>query len=161
GLRMLGKGLRIQARHLGLRVELDPGDPEPPVDALEMHLGRGVDAPGRELGPAQARRQGHGEAPRVRRADQLLGIGSGSVLEPRAERVGALEGAPAELDPALALAQRAFPDGIRVPYRHRDPPDGAAESARAPYAGCRVMSASLAHAAFRTASARDAAATPP
>ena len=67
---------------------------------------------------AEDERQRHREAARVRGADQLLGVRSRTVLHPRLERVGALEGAGAELHPAVAGVERALPLGVCAACRH-------------------------------------------
>ena len=83
-----------------------------------MDLRRGVHAGGDVTGSGQPGRQRHREAGGVRRADELLGIGTAAVLEARWKRVAALERAAADLHRALPRLEIALPHRVGVPDRH-------------------------------------------
>src|SRR6185295_1090963 len=112
------EGRFVVARHFGLVVEFDAGDLEALAHLLDVHLGRGGDALGREAGAAEAGRERHREAAGVRGADQLLGIGASRFLEARAERVAALEGAAPQSHRSLSLFEGPFPDRVGFTYGH-------------------------------------------
>ena len=71
----------------------------------------------REAGFGQTRGQGHGEAGRVRRGEQLFGVAPLAVLKTGRERVGAGIGAAAQFEGAAAFFDSALPFSFGVTRR--------------------------------------------
>src|ERR1700710_1708119 len=115
---LLLEGRVVDARHLGLVVELDAGDLEAFAHLLEVDLGGGGDALGGDPGAAEAGGEGHREAAGVGGSDQLLGVGGRPLLEAGAEGVLPLEGAAPQLDRAVPLLESPFPNRAGFTYRH-------------------------------------------
>jgi hypothetical protein len=115
GLRVGGDRVErraIDPRDLRVEIEMRGGDrPRAPTCLERDRRGRG-DPLGRVIRLAESRRERHGEAGRVRRGDQLLGIRSGSALEPCRKRIAGVLGTPLadEIDPRPCI-QIALPDG--------------------------------------------------
>lgn len=79
-------------RHLRLGDELNPGDGGLPLHHLQVHPGLGGNPLGGKSLPFQRGRQGHGEAPRMGRGDELLGVRPLPLLKAGGIGVGPLEG---------------------------------------------------------------------
>ena len=71
------------------------------------------------IGLGEAEGQCHGEAPGVRRPEQLLGIGSPSILEPGPKRVLRLESSAPDADGSVSGLGGPFPVGVRCSLWHR------------------------------------------
>src|SRR5206468_3539836 len=100
----------VDARNLGLGLQLDPGDGEPFADLLELHLRARVDARRRQSRARKVRGQRHREAPGVSGADQLLRVGGGlAFLESGFERIRAVKGTAADSQPPAAFGQIPLP----------------------------------------------------
>src|SRR5436309_3347944 len=100
----------VDARNLGLGLQLDPGDGEPFADLLELHLRARVDARRRQPRARKVRGQRHREAPGVSGADQLLRVGGGlAFLESGFERIRAVKGTAADSQPPAGFGQIPLP----------------------------------------------------
>src|SRR6266571_1250544 len=111
-LRSLGELLEfpvVDSRHFALRVEVNLCNRKAVANFLKSHPGLCVHAFGRE--PVLLERCGkrHRETTRVRRADELFGIGSRAALHARLERKRAVIGARSHLHVALTSHQIPFP----------------------------------------------------
>ena len=87
-LRRLGillERCRVRARHFAHHIDVTLRDRPPGIQLLERQGHSRRNALGRKIRPAQLRRERHREASRMRRCNQLLGIGPGSILEARSK----------------------------------------------------------------------------
>src|SRR6266699_4937765 len=109
----------VDARNVGLGLQLDPGDGEPFADLLQGDFRAGLDARRREARTRKLRSQCHREAPGVGSADQLLRVGGClAFLESRLERIRAVEGAAADSQPPAPFGQIALPFRFCLPCWH-------------------------------------------
>src|SRR5438067_7756656 len=108
----------IDVGHFRFTVELDFRDLEPFADFVDVHRRGRMHALRLKSRASEAGGKRHRETARVRRADQLLRIGSLAVFESRSERVAALERSAAEFDAAGTFAKIPFPLGFRFSQWH-------------------------------------------
>src|SRR5215471_15560953 len=94
-------------------------DGESAFGLFEVHRGSRMDSLGWKTGIRQLCRQRHREASRVSGADQFFGVGAGSVLHPRLERVGAVKGTRTQLHVTLAFAKSSLPFCFGIAHWHR------------------------------------------
>src|SRR6266404_672970 len=107
----------VDARNLRRGIELDSGDSKRFANFFESNGGAGVDMGWRETGAGKLRGQRHGEAPGVRRADQLFRVRARlAVLETCLERIREVEGPTADSQPPISLDQIPFPFRFRFSH---------------------------------------------
>src|SRR5207249_3913474 len=117
--RILVKSRLVNARNVGLGLQLDPGDGKPLADPLQRHLRTGVNARRREARPRKLRGQCHREAPGVGSADQLLRVGRRlAFFKSGFERIRPVKGAAAHSQPPAAFGEIALPFRFCLPCWH-------------------------------------------
>src|SRR5437763_2098315 len=118
-LRGLVKARLVEPGHLAAHAERHLGDRGCAVHHVHGACGGGLDARHRLAGLFQSGREGHAEAGRVRRGDQLLGVGALRSFEPGGEGVRPAERAARGPEVSLAVLELSFPDGRGVTGGHR------------------------------------------
>src|SRR5688500_13117647 len=112
GLRILDRLLEcglVDTRDRCAHGELHRGDAEARILLLDGAGGFRLDLRGRSAGALERSGERHAEARCLGRSKQLLGVGSGSALEARSERVGAVDRATLSLEASLASLEAPFP----------------------------------------------------
>jgi hypothetical protein len=90
---------------------MNRADGEAAVGLVERQGGRSADAFGLDTRLTQLRRKRHGEAPGMRRRDQLFRVGADAVLKTRRERIlGVLQNPAVSRNRAFSVLQAALPD---------------------------------------------------
>src|SRR5580700_9959412 len=105
----------VQVWHFGAERQSRPADAETLAFGFERDRGLGGELSRGIAAGLQAKRERHGEAPGMRRGDELFGVGALLIFEPGLERIRRLcEHAGIGGKIAAAGATRAAPDRLRL-----------------------------------------------
>src|SRR5437764_5028450 len=117
-LRHALEGCLVDARDVAFGRKLDARHPPSRVALVEMHGRLGSNFLRLMTGLREPVGERHRKTAGVRRADQLLRIGAGTILHPALERIRSLEGAAPQPHRSRSILERLLPYGFRGTYRH-------------------------------------------